>query len=135
MDTLYLLDQGQRRRRYNSFSSSFDNTRIINRSLIPAHQQYQLPSNNQIWFFPSTLTKNCLFHNIHMYSDSAMLMKITSKSQRSPSSKSTTSVHSKKSQYRVRVRLKWEEQVRELKEIGNGRRTLKEFRIVQLPFL
>jgi len=49
MDTLYLLDQGQRRRRYNSFSSSFDNTRIINRSLTPAHQQYQLPSNNQIW--------------------------------------------------------------------------------------
>jgi len=50
MDTLYLLDQGQRRRRYDSFSSSFDNTRIINRSLIPAHQQYQLPSNNQIRF-------------------------------------------------------------------------------------
>ena len=73
--TCYVLEQGQRRRRYNSF----DNARTMNCSL-----------NNNTNHDPVTksgstiqpLQKHGLFHKIHMFWDSVMLMKIPPRSQK-----------------------------------------------------
>jgi len=75
--TCYLLEQGQRWRRYKS---SFDNARTMNCSL-----------NNNTNYDPITKSgftiqplqkKNGLFHKILMFCDSVMLMKIPPRSQK-----------------------------------------------------
>ena len=72
----YLLEQGQRRRRYNS---SFDDARTMNCSLNNNTSHDRITKSG---FTIQPLQKHGLFHKIHVFCDSVTLMKIPPRSQK-----------------------------------------------------
>ena len=75
--TRYLLEQGQRWRRYKS---SFDNARTMNCSL--NNNTNHDPITKSGFTIQPLQKKNGLFHKILMFCDSVMLMKIPPRSQK-----------------------------------------------------
>ena len=94
----YLLEQGQRRRRYDS---SFDNARTMNCSLNNNTNHDPITKSG---FTIQPLQKHGLFHKIHMFCDSVVFMKIPPKSQKVSIINIDYVSSSKKYQYRDWVR-------------------------------
>ena len=99
--TMYLLSLRKRttRRRYNS---SFDNARTMN-CLLNKNTNHN-PITKSGFTIQPLQKKDGLFHKIHMFCDSIMLMKIPPRSQKVPIINIDYVSSSKKCQYRDRVR-------------------------------
>ena len=114
--TCYVLEQGQRRRRYNS---SFDNARTMNCSLNKNtnHDPITKPG-----FTIQPLQKHGLFHKIHVFCDSVTLMKIPPRSQKVPIINIDYVSSLKNVSIVIGSGKKQEQQVRGSKEFGQGER-------------
>jgi len=127
--TCYVLEQGQRRRRYDS---SFDNARTMNCSLNNNTNHDPITKSG---FTIQRLQKKVYFTRSICSAIVWRLWKFLQDHKKSPSSTSATSVHSRNDSIVIASDKKQEQQVRGSKEFVQGERYFWGFRVVWLPLL
>ena len=125
----YLLEQGQRRRRYNS---SFDDARTMNCSLNNNTNHDPITKSG---FTIQPLQKKVYFTRSICSAIVWRLWKFLQDHKRSPSSTSTTSVHSRNVSIVIASGKKQEQQVRGSKQFGQGETYFWGFQVVRLPLV